>query len=137
MPSLEVDLNILWADPKMPPRVYRYFDRAVYANDFTRGEVYISTLERCRTLENSNRLDAGEATESYASGCRYQKRRPCWNHCRWRLNLSRVLARWQSSDWSWRHFEIAVVRARSCSSRSSHSGISSRSLNDRTNVAFG
>jgi hypothetical protein len=70
-------------------------------------------------------------------GCPYQQRRSCWNHCSLRPNLSSLLARWQSSDLSWRRFEIALLRARSCSSRSSHCGISSRSLNDRTPVAFG
>ena len=35
----------------------------------SREEAYgFSTLERCRTIENQNRVDAGEATLDYASG---------------------------------------------------------------------
>jgi len=55
--------------PKAPvDSVYRYFDREEYAEAFARGEVFISTLKRCREYEDPLQGDKEEAYEHYNSG---------------------------------------------------------------------
>lgn len=49
-------------------RLYRIFERPEYANAFCAGEVWLSSLEKCRNTEDGIRKDAGEGTLEYNSG---------------------------------------------------------------------
>lgn len=48
--------------------LYRTFPKAEYADDFMKGKVFISTLKRCREMEDKIRQDPGEGTMTYHSG---------------------------------------------------------------------
>jgi hypothetical protein len=48
-----------------PPVLYRYFDVEQYADAFCEGTVMISTLGRCRAIEDLARRDPGEGNGSY------------------------------------------------------------------------
>ncbi|SMP68422.1 hypothetical protein SAMN02744783_02948 [Serratia sp. CC22-02] len=43
-------------------KVYRFFDKEEYANEFCQGKIRISTLNACRDYENAEQGDKGEAT---------------------------------------------------------------------------
>lgn len=51
-----------------PTKVYRYFKDELHAEDFLRGKVRISTLNRCREYENLMQGDKHEASLLYYSG---------------------------------------------------------------------
>jgi len=51
-----------------PLELFRFFDKAEYADDFVRGQVWISTLEACRGYEKAGQGDKGEGTMSYWHG---------------------------------------------------------------------
>jgi hypothetical protein len=48
--------------------VYRYFDSEKFADDFTRGDILISTLEKCRGYEDPLRGDRHEGHDFYSTG---------------------------------------------------------------------
>ncbi|MNM29970.1 hypothetical protein D3C81_405210 [compost metagenome] len=48
--------------------VYRYFDDPDYADAFASGEIFVSTLKRCREYEDPLQGDPEEAFEHYNSG---------------------------------------------------------------------
>jgi len=48
-----------------PSRVYRYFDKEEFADGLCEGRLRLSTLARCRTIEDKERNDAAEATHRY------------------------------------------------------------------------
>lgn len=50
------------------PVVYRFFDKLEYANDLLSGKLWLTTLEKCRAYEDSERGDEHEATHVYNSG---------------------------------------------------------------------
>ncbi len=45
--------------------VYRYFTELAHAEDFVRGKIRFSTLERCRTIEDTARRDAFDGQAAY------------------------------------------------------------------------
>ena len=53
---------------KIITTVYRYFDNEDHAAAFARGEVFISTLKRCREYENPLQGDHEEGFERYNTG---------------------------------------------------------------------
>jgi hypothetical protein len=59
-------------DVRELPYIYRYFDEEAYANALIQGNVFISTLERCRDLEKPGQGDPEEGThlrcQTYAFG---------------------------------------------------------------------
>ena len=61
--KLRIDPNL---DLRKP--LYRAFDDRDHALSFSRGEVWISTLESCRQTEDQQRVDAEEAIHQYNSG---------------------------------------------------------------------
>ncbi|MBP1086059.1 MULTISPECIES: hypothetical protein [Pseudomonas] len=48
--------------------VYRYLDEEKHADDFARGEIYISTLEKCRQYEDPLQGDPHEGHDFYSTG---------------------------------------------------------------------
>lgn len=50
------------------PYVYRFFDQESHADDFLRGDILVTTLNKCRDHEDPTRRDAREATETYHTG---------------------------------------------------------------------
>ncbi|CAI8768117.1 hypothetical protein [Pseudomonas serbica] len=48
--------------------VYRYFDSEEFADGFTRGDILISTLEKCRGYEDPLRGDRHEGHDFYSTG---------------------------------------------------------------------
>lgn len=48
--------------------VYRYFDNEEHAEAFARGEIFISTLKRCREYEHPTQGDHEEGFERYNTG---------------------------------------------------------------------
>lgn len=48
--------------------VFRFFKKEEDANTLAQGDVYLSTLERCRSYENAEQGDSEEAYETYNSG---------------------------------------------------------------------
>lgn len=48
--------------------IYRSFDSEEYADNFVAGNIWLSTLERCRQYEDPLQGDSGEATHLYSSG---------------------------------------------------------------------
>lgn len=65
--SLYLPDNILYRDDYVGP-VYRFFTEESHAEDFIRGKVYLSTLEKCRNYEDSERGDKQEGHQTYLSG---------------------------------------------------------------------
>src|SRR5690349_11813261 len=61
-----VSCDTFWQ--QVPGRVFRYFDVRAHAEAFVAGSIFVSTLERCRRIEDPKRVDAGEATLHYSSG---------------------------------------------------------------------
>lgn len=53
---------------KVVPHVYRYFDKEHHAEAFARGEIFVSTLKRCREYEDPLQGDREEAFERYNTG---------------------------------------------------------------------
>lgn len=53
---------------KVVTEVFRYFDNEDHAAAFARGEVFISTLQRCREYENPLQGDNEEGYERYNTG---------------------------------------------------------------------
>src|ERR1700728_4968112 len=48
--------------------LYRTFPKAEYADDFMNGKIFISTLKRCREIEDGIGGDFGEGSVTYHSG---------------------------------------------------------------------
>jgi hypothetical protein len=48
--------------------VYRYFDDEKFANDFAKGIIYVSTLEKCRAYEDPLKGDSEEGYDLYSTG---------------------------------------------------------------------
>ncbi|MGF6712716.1 hypothetical protein QFZ41_003680 [Luteibacter sp. W1I16] len=55
----------------MTYRVFRFFNRAEFADAFTRGEVLLSTLSTCRDYTDPERGDPGEAVHGFAIDAPY------------------------------------------------------------------
>ena len=55
---------------KIIPEVYRYFDNEDHAAAFVNGEIFISTLKRCREYEDPLQGDREEGYERYNTGRR-------------------------------------------------------------------
>jgi len=53
---------------KVVPHVYRYFDKEHHAEAFARGDIFVSTLKRCREYEDPLQGDREEAFERYNTG---------------------------------------------------------------------
>ncbi|OOH81314.1 hypothetical protein BOW65_09540 [Pseudomonas koreensis] len=47
-------------------KLYRFFETEEYAEQFLKGEIYITTLEKCQNLKNPSQGDVGEGTMSYS-----------------------------------------------------------------------
>lgn len=52
----------------VPQQVFRFFDEEDYAEQFLRGEIYMSTISACRKAEDAERSDPDEASMLYDSG---------------------------------------------------------------------
>ncbi len=57
-------------DRKVVSEVYRYFDNADHAASFAQGQVFVSTLKRCREYEDPLQGDPEEGFERYNTGGR-------------------------------------------------------------------
>ena len=55
-------------DKKWSGKLYRFFGEHTYAEDFSKGKVYVSTLKKCRLTEDLSRKDIGEAVHQYLGG---------------------------------------------------------------------
>ena len=60
-------VTILKLDASIPSVIYRFLDKPKHVEDLIRGEVWISTLERCRKYEGA-RGDSDEGSVDYQSG---------------------------------------------------------------------
>lgn len=49
----------------LPRTLYRYFDQEEHYRDFLEGRVWITTLNACRTSEDTSRADRGEGTRTF------------------------------------------------------------------------
>lgn len=49
-------------------KLYRFLDVEEHANNFAKGQIFVSTLNRCREHEDPKRRDSGEAIHMYNSG---------------------------------------------------------------------
>jgi hypothetical protein len=47
---------------------YRYFDKPEHADALERGELWVTTVQRCRKQEDLGRRDEGEGTQRYNTG---------------------------------------------------------------------
>ncbi|MDQ2734816.1 MAG: hypothetical protein M3Y55_07470 [Pseudomonadota bacterium] len=60
--------SIIRLDPMGQSKLYRFFDRSEYADEFCKGNVRISTLAACRATDDPVRRDQGEGSVTYKGG---------------------------------------------------------------------